>query len=175
MRFLLTTVAVGLAGAALLAESAAGVRWTAPAGWKAEPARPMRAATYAVPPAAGDTMPGECGVFFFGPGQGGSIEANLERWSSQFVGADGKTAPAKVGKRTISGLTVTTIESAGRYTGMGGPMATTTRGVPGYRLLGAIVQGPGGNVFVKFTGPANTVAAHQAKFEQLLTSFQRER
>jgi hypothetical protein len=58
---------------------------------------------------------------------------------------------------------------------MGGPMATSTRAVPGYRLLGAIVEGPGGNVFIKFTGPAKTVAANQTKFEQLLTSFQRER
>jgi hypothetical protein len=175
MRLLLTIAAVCVAGTVLLAESAAGLRWTAPAGWKAEPARPMRAATYAVPPAQGDAMPGECGVFFFGPGQGGSIEANLERWSSQFVGADGKTAAAKIGKRTIGGLPTTTIESAGAYTGMGGPMATTTRAVPGYRLLGAIVEGPGGNVFIKFTGPAKTVAANQTKFEQLLTSFQRER
>jgi hypothetical protein len=44
---------------------------------------------------------------------------------------------------------------------------------PFYRLLGAIVEGPGGNVFLKFTGPMKTIAANQAKFEQLLTSFQK--
>jgi hypothetical protein len=40
----------------------------------------------------------------------------------------------------------------------------------GYRLLGAIVEGPGGNIFFKFTGPAKTIAANQPKFESLLSS-----
>jgi hypothetical protein len=33
------------------------------------------------------------------------------------------------------------------------------------------VEGPGGNIFIKFTGPAKTVAANQQKFEALLASF----
>ena len=37
----------------LRAQSAAGIRWTPPAGWKVEAARPMRAATYTIPTAAG--------------------------------------------------------------------------------------------------------------------------
>jgi hypothetical protein len=57
---------------------------------------------------------------------------------------------------------------------MGGPTAPSHGGVPGYRLLGAIIQGPAGNVFVKFTGPAKTIAANQQKFEQLLASFDKE-
>lgn len=132
----------------------------------------MRAATYTIAPASGDNASAECGVYFFGPGQGGTIEANLDRWKGQFKGADGKVAPAQVAKRTVHGLTVTTIDAAGEYSGMGGPMAASSAPVPGYRLLGAIVAGPGGNVFVKFTGPAKTIAANQQKFEQLLSSFQ---
>jgi hypothetical protein len=69
---------------------------------------------------------------------------------------------------------MTTIEASGTYSGMGGPMAPS-KPVQGYRLLGAIVEGPGGNVFVKFTGPAKTVSANQQKFDQLLASFQREK
>jgi hypothetical protein len=57
---------------------------------------------------------------------------------------------------------------------MGGPMAPS-KAVPGYRLLGAIVEGSGGNVFVKFAGPAKTVGANQAKFDQLLASFDKEK
>ena len=132
----------------------------------------MRAATYTIAPASGDKASAECGVYFFGPGQGGTVEANLDRWKSQFKGADGKVAPAQVAKRTVHGLAVTTIDAAGEYSGMGGPMAASSAPVPGYRLLGAIVAGPGGNVFVKFTGPAKTIAANQQKFEQLLSSFQ---
>jgi hypothetical protein len=44
----------------------------------------------------------------------------------------------------------------------------------GYRLLGAIIENPGGNVFLKFTGPAKTIAANERNFVQLLESFQKE-
>jgi hypothetical protein len=157
---------------ALFAESAAGLRWTAPTGWKAEGPRPMRAATYTVAPSAGDTVGGECVINYFGAGQGGSVEANIERWKGQVQGSNGQPAPAKVAKRVVKGLSITTIDASGHYSGMGGPMAASPRVVPGYRLLGAIVEGPAGNVFVKFTGPQNTVAANQQKFDQLLASFE---
>jgi hypothetical protein len=161
-----------LCSVTVLAESAAGVRWTAPAGWTNEGSRPMRAATYTIAPASGDKASAECGVYFFGAGQGGTVEANLERWKGQFKGPDGKVAPAQVATRAVHGLAVTTIDTAGEYSGMGVPMAASSAPVPGYRLLGAIVAGPGGNMFVKFTGPAKTIAANQQKFEQLLSSFQ---
>ena len=70
---------------------------------------------------------------------------------------------------------MTTIDVSGAYSGMGGPMAGASRAVPGYRLLGAIIEAPGGNVFIKLTGPAKTIAANQQKFELLLASFQRAR
>jgi hypothetical protein len=152
---------------ALLAESGAGLKWTMPAGWKAEGPRPMRVATYTIPPAAGDSDPGECILNFFGAGQGGAIDANIDRWKGQFA----KATEPKVAKRKINGLAVTTMDLSGEYSGMGGPMAPQRTSKPGYRLLGAIVEGPEGNVFVKFTGPARTVAANQQKFEQLLNSF----
>jgi hypothetical protein len=158
----------------LLAESAGGIRWTRPAGWTTEAPRPMRAATYTVPPAAGDQAAAECVVYFFGEGQGGSVDANIERWTGQFRGADGKPPVPKVAKRTSHGLTITTIDTSGEYTGMGGPMARERTALAGYRLLGAVIEGPRGNVFVKFTGPAKTVAANERKFEQLLTSVQPE-
>ena len=157
------------------ADSVAGLKWTMPSGWKTEgAARPMRAATYSIPPAAGDPVSAECVVYFFGAGQGGSAQANLDRWNGQLLASDGKPAKAKIAKRTIHGLSVATIDASGDYTGMGGPMATTKSVQPNYRLLGAIIEGPGGNVFVKFTGPAKTVAANQAAFELLLNSFDKE-
>jgi hypothetical protein len=161
--------------ASLLAESVAGLKWTAPTGWKTEAARPMRAATYTIPPAAGDTAGAECVVYFFGPGQGGSVQANLDRWKGQVLGLDGKPADAKIAKRTIHGLAVTTIDTAGDYGGMGGPMAQSKSVQKNYRLLGAIVEGPDGNLFIKFTGPAKTIAASQPDFEQFLNSFDKEK
>ena len=172
MRALITIVALIIASTSLLAQSAAGIRWTTPSGWKAEAARPMRAATYSITPVAGDRGVAECVVNYFGPGQGGGVEANLERWKGQVLGSDGKPAPATVAKRTVRGVPIVVVDSSGTYTGMGGPMVAAAKPVPGYRLLGAIAEGPGGAVFFKFTGPAKTVAAHEKNFDQLLGSIQ---
>jgi hypothetical protein len=156
-----------LAAMCLAADSGAGVRWTMPAGWKAEAQRPMRLATYSVAPGA------ECGVYFFGAGQGGSVDANLDRWIGQFLQADGKPskAAAKTAKRTIHGSPVTTVDVSGAYTGMGGPTAQDAPAMPGYRLLGAIVEAPQGSIFFKFTGPAQTVAANHEAFDKMLESL----
>lgn len=154
------------------AESVAGLKWTAPAGWTSQGARPMRAATYMVPPVPGDHDSAECAVYFFGTGQGGGVDANIERWKGQLHQPAGKPVQAQVKKRSIHGLPVTTVDMSGAYSGMGGPMAQPQSSKPNYRLLGAIVSGPGGNVFVKFTGPAKTVAANERKFDQLLQSFE---
>lgn len=162
-------------GMMLLADAAAGLKWTAPVGWKNEGSRPMRAATYAVAPASGDSEGAECGVYFFGSGQGGTVEANMDRWKAQVTAANGKPADAQIQKRTIHGLNVTVIDSSGAYSGMGGPMAQHQGGKPGYRLLGAIVEGPGGNIFIKFAGPAKTIAANKQKFEAMLNSFDKEK
>jgi len=171
-----TFFAVLLVATTLLAQSVAGLKWTPPSGWKAEEGeRPMRAATYTVAPTSGDTTNAECVVYFFGAGQGGTIDANLERWKGQIVGPNGKPAEAKIAKRTVHDLPVTTIDSSGDYTGMGGPMAASKAVHNNYRLLGAIIEGPGGNVFLKFTGPAKTIAASQADFEKLVNSFEKEK
>jgi len=172
MRPAIIVCVLAVSTTAMLAESAAGLHWTAPAGWKAGPPQTMRAATYAVPAASGDTAASECVVYFFGAGQGGSVDANIERWKGQFTSA-GKPAPAVVAKRTAHGIAMTTIDVAGEYSGLGGPIAAS-KPVPGYRLLGAIVEGPGGNIFIKFTGPAKTIAANKAKYDALLASFAKD-
>ncbi|HTC89539.1 MAG TPA: hypothetical protein VK686_14630 [Bryobacteraceae bacterium] len=156
-----------LAATSLVADSGGGVQWTMPSTWKADAQRPMRLATYTADPGA------ECGVYFFGAGQGGSVEANLDRWISQFLQADGKPSKdaAKIAKRTIHGLPVTTVDVAGAYTGMGGPTAPGAPAMPGYRMLGAIVEGPQGSIFFKFTGPAKTIGANLVAFDKMLESL----
>ncbi len=168
MRTFILLLSLGLGSIGVLAESAAGLKWTAPPGWTSQEQRPMRAATYAISPSSGDKAGAECVVYFFGAGQGGTVDANVTRWKGQFSGG----APAVVAKRTVRGLPITTVDVSGDYSGMGGPTASAPQTVPGYRLLGAIVEGPGGNVFIKFTGPVKTIAANQQKFDQLLASFQ---
>ncbi len=127
----------------------------------------MRLATYSVAPDA------ECGVYYFGSGQGGSVQANLDRWIGQFLQADGKASEdaAKVSKSSVHGLPVTTVDVSGAYTGMGGPTAQPGPAAPGYRLLGAIVEGPQGSIFFKFVGPAKAVATNQAAFDKMIASL----
>jgi len=154
---------------------AGGVKWTAPKRWVLGPEKPMRAATYRVPAAGADKEDGECAVFFFGPGQGGGVEANIERWIGQFEQPDGKPSGerAKRQKEMINGLGVTTIDLGGTYAGGGPMMGAAGQKKTGYRLLGAIVDGPQGAVFFKLTGPAATVAAARGEFDGLLRSLAR--
>src|SRR5262245_13882966 len=84
MRLLLVILSIGLCSAVAFAESAAGVHWTAPAGWKTDAPQPMRAATYTVAAVPGDKANADCVVYFFGAGQGGTVDANIERWKGQF-------------------------------------------------------------------------------------------
>ena len=135
----------------------------------------MRAATYRIAAAPGDKEDGECAAYYFGPGQGGGVEDNVKRWVGQFQQPDGRSSGELVQRRkqTINGLQVTTIDLSGAYTGAGGPMVAAKTSQPGYRLLGAIVEGPEGPIFFKFTGLAKTVAAEQAAFQSMLQSLGR--
>jgi len=165
-------VLLALAFAALCcAESASGIKWAAPKGWTAQPQRPMRAGTYTVAPAAGDKDPGECAVFYFGPGQGGGIQANIDRWQSQFPE---KAGAAKTGKLTAGSFNVTTLDLSGTYAWSPSPMSPEKVNKPGYRMLGAIVEAPQGAVFFKFTAQAKTVAANEAAFLQMIKAITKE-
>ena len=152
--------------AAAVDGGAAGVQWTAPASWKVLAARPMRVATYEIPAAPG-AEPGECGIFHFGKGQGGSVEDNLARWAGQFEAA----ASPKKESRTVHGVRVHTIDVSGTFLASGGPMMPSQgERKPGYRLLGAIVEAPGGLVFFKCTGPAATIGKAHSEFQGLVGS-----
>jgi hypothetical protein len=148
--------------------AAGGIRWTVPAGWTAGKTNPMRVATYAVPAAKGAEA-GECTVFFFGSGQGGGVDENVERWARQFEGSP----PARRSRKTVSGMSVTLAEVEGTYLNPGGGLMTSQGRKPGYRLLGAIAEAPRGRVFFKMTGPAATVAAARAAFDGLVASIVR--
>jgi hypothetical protein len=150
------------------AAAAAGIQWSVPARWTPGAGSAMRVATYAVPAARGADA-GECAVFFFGTGQGGGVDENVARWAKQFEGAP---APKKT-TATVGGMRVTRAEVAGAYLAPGGPMMQSTGKKTGYRLLGAIVEAPGGNVFFKLTGPASTVGTAQAEFDALVASVRK--
>ena len=151
------------------ADSAGGIEWKVPARWTAGAGSAMRVATYAIPEVKGAEA-AECAIFFFGPGLGGSIDANVERWSKQF---EGTPRPERTAA-TAAGLRVTRVQLAGTYLAPGGPMMQSTGKRAGTRLLGAIVEAPEGNVFFKLTGPAATVAAAQPELDALVASIRKK-
>ena len=148
--------------------TAGGIQWKVPSAWTVDKGSAMRVATYKVPGATADAA-GECAVFFFGPGQGGTVDANLERWSRQFEGSP----KAETAARRVNGLPVTLARISGTYLAPGGPAMQSQGKRPGYRLLGAIVEAPDGLVFFKLTGPAATVTGAEKAFESLVASLAR--
>jgi hypothetical protein len=151
-------------------KSAGGVKWNPPSRWKARPSDGMRLVTYLIPAAGGDSEGAECPVFYFGEGGGGGVQANIDRWVGQFRQPDGRDSKgvAKQKTETINGFKVTMVDVTGTFSSGG---MTAGGDKAGYRLLGAIVEGPQGPIFFKLIGPARTVAAAQGDFQTLLKSL----
>jgi len=145
--------------------------WTAPAGWVSEtPSSSMRKAQYSLPGAPGDSGEGQCAIFYFGPGQGGDVQANVSRWASQFTDSSGNHPTPSVTEGTIAGMKVLKVTLEGTYTPspmMGGDLTPK----PDSLLLGAIAEGPDSNWFFKCTGPRKTLEAHRKEFDALIDSL----
>jgi hypothetical protein len=158
------------AAPAAAANTAGGLTWTVPKDWTAEPGSAMRVATYRVPRARGDKEDGEVAVFYFGPGQGGSVDANVERWFAQMDPEPGAKKPSR-SRIEVGAIPVTLCSAEGTYSGgmVGGGAAAGKK--TGYALTGAIAEGKGGEVFFKLTGPKKTVAAAQKDFDALVKSL----
>jgi hypothetical protein len=149
-----------------------GLSWAIPQGWSAGPTKSMRIDTYIIDAEGDDTDSAECAVFHFGSTSGGGIEANLLRWAGQFEQPDGGNSMEKadIDSLSVNGLNVVTIDLTGDYL-VSGAMMQVTGKKTGYRLLGAIVEGPQGSVFFKLTGPENTVKSAKDGFDALLQSI----
>jgi hypothetical protein len=147
--------------------SVAGIRWSIPKRWTEQGQRPMRVATYGIPAAEGDGEAGECAIFYFGNDQGGTVDQNIDRWIGQFETAG---VPAR-SRKDVNGMKVTLVQVAGAYLAPAGPMMQSTGKKENFRLLGAIVEGPEGSVFYKFTGPAKTVTEAEGEFNAMVGSL----
>lgn len=147
--------------------SQVGISWDVPKGWTDRGASSMRLATYEAPAQGGD--PGECAVFYFGPTQGGDVESNIDRWIGQFE-SHGKVTR---GTKTYGGMPVKLVEVDGDYLAPSGPMMESSGTKKGWMLKGAIVEGPNGNVFFKFTGPKKVLEASSKDFDGMLASLRK--
>jgi hypothetical protein len=155
---------------------ATDLTYTKPVEWTAvKTTSSMRVAQFVVPRAAGDAQDAELIVYFFG-GSGGSVEANIDRWIGQIQQPDGRAsgALARRSSRTINGLTVSLVDVSGTYVAEVSPGSPQRHNSPNFRLRAAVVNTPKGPYFVKLTGPAKTVAASEAAFEQFLAGLKYE-
>jgi len=163
---------------ALAVQTTAGGRLTfkAPEGWIPRPAAStMRVAEFVLPRAAGDSEDGDLVVYFFG-GQGGDVDANINRWIGQMQQPGGGSS-AQVAKReskTINGMAVTLLEVAGTYVAEKSPGSAEHFNKPGFRMRTAVVQTPKGPHFIKMLGPEKTVARWTAGFAAFLDSLRFE-
>ena len=158
--------------AAVIELSAAGLTYTAPAGWKpVATSSAMRVAQYVVPRAAGDAQDGDLVVYYFG-GSGGTVEANIDRWVAQMQQPDGRPsgAVAKRQSRTVNGMKVTVVDVPGTYIAEITPGSTERHNSPNFHLRAAVIETSNGPYFIKLTGPAKTIAASERAFESFLAS-----
>ncbi len=134
-----------------------------PKSWQSQPpSSGMRLAQAVIPGPGG---PGELAVFYFGAGGGGSVDANIQRWIEQME------SPEQPKPETFeaNGYRVTWIDVRGTLKpSMMGSGPTTPQ--PNSRLLGAVVEGPGGPWFFKATGPDATLAPERDAFIAMLKS-----
>jgi hypothetical protein len=146
-----------------------GFSLEAPAGWKrVQPKSGIVETEFAIP-SAGDAPAGRMTVM----GAGGSVQANVDRWYGQFTQPDGTATKDKAVSKTlkIADCTVTMVDVSGIYKDSpAGPFAGgKTIDRPGYRMLAAIVETPAsGSYFLKFYGPAATVATYADGFRGMV-------
>lgn len=136
--------------------------FTVPEGWKkVTPSSPMRKAQLEVGEGAAKA---EVTFFQFGAGQGGTPADNVARWFAQFPGSDDKrkTENVQVGSVKITFATTEGTFSSGMP---GGPTTPMT----GSALIGAIMESPDGDVYVKMTGPEAVVKAATEAFRKMVT------
>jgi len=103
-------------------------------------------------------------------GAGGSIDANIDRWKTQFS----KVGTFKRKEAKIKGQTVTTVDLRGTYRDRpGGPFSGAPEKLrPDYRMLGVIIATKHrGQYFIKLIGPERTLAKQDEAIEAMLKTL----
>ena len=141
------------------------LKFERPSTWAWVPVNsPMRKAQLKISGKEADQS-AEITFFHFGPGMGGGGDANAKRWIGQF---ESKEDVAKIEPQQVGSAKVTLVTTEGVFrSGMpGGP----TTALNDYALLGAIIENPEGDVFIKMTGPAALVKSQRTAFLDFIAS-----
>lgn len=156
----------------LLSLAQVSLKYDPPKGWISKPpASAMRVAEFVLPKAMGDPEDASLAIFFFG-GQGGSVEANLERWTNQMVQPDGRPSRqvAKTQSFSSNGMKVTVLDVSGTYTAEMRPGASERYNKSNFRMKAAVLETSAGPYFFKLTGPQKTVARWDDSFTTFIKS-----
>ena len=170
IRFLAFVAAVciglhaGVAHAAPESFKVAGITFQRPAQWESvATTSEMRKAQLKVV-VADKQGAAEVVFFYFGEGGGGGVQANVDRWFSQFQEAKNKKMDAAM----IGTTKVTYVEVEGTY--LSGPPGGAKTALPNHALLGAIVEGATGSIFIRMTGPVGVTKGAAGDFKKMVES-----
>ena len=139
----------------------AGYKFSPPESWVySTPTSKMRKAQYNVK-GAGE-QEAEVAFFHFGQGGAGGVKANVDRWMQQF-----ESAKDQIIKNTVIGdIPVTYAQAHGTF--LSGRAFGPKTPKPNYALLAAIIQGENGSIFIKMTGPKETVEAQVSNMKKMV-------
>jgi len=143
-----------------------------PSDWTEKPTTSnMRAAEFQLPAPAGGEV--ELIVYHFGQSGAGGVDANIDRWVSQFQQPDGSKASraaAKIETKQFAGQEGTLVSLSGHYVatppGGGAPVDK-----PDQTLHAAIVPSPRGPYYFRLIGSTSAVQAQAPAFQQALASL----
>ena len=141
----------------------AGYSFDSPSGWKASPpSSSMRKAQFSAPGKSDGNA--EVVFFHFGQGGAGGVKANVDRWMGQFQNPQNQ----KIESKKIGKVRVTYVRATGTFMS-GRPFGPKTP-KKGFALLGAIIEGKQGAIFVKMTGPEAAVKSNSDKMSAMVAN-----
>lgn len=168
-RIFTTLLAAAALAASLHAEEGklevAGLNFKFGAPWTEAPTTGMFRAGTLTAKVEGLEAPIEAIFYHFpGPGGGGGVQANIDRWLGQFASKpESKTEEIDAGGKKITLVTAT-----GTYND-GPPMGAKTPR-ENYTLLAAIVPTEDSNIFIKLAGPKDAIAKVAEGFKKMAAS-----
>ena len=156
---LLTFLSVGFIHAEKI--EVAGYSFISPEKWISSiPTSKMRKAQFNVP--GNDGKDAEVAFFHFGGGGAGGVKANVDRWMKQFEEAKGRTIKSTV----IGEIPVTYAQAHGTF--LSGRSFGPKTPKENYALLAAIIEGKNGSIFIKMTGPKETVEGQISNLKKMV-------
>ena len=145
----------------------AGIKLKAADNWvRKAPASNFIEAEFMLPRAKDDAQDGRLTVSV----AAGSIEDNINRWKGQFGGNPSKS---KQDTLKVSGMDVTLVDFSGTFKDSRGPAAPAVDR-PNYRMIAAIIPAQGQMIFVKATGPENTLQQQADKIAEFVKTAKPE-